>query len=336
MKRQASRAALPVLMTGFAAGLAFLALFLAGGWGPTVRADPGVTIGIDADPSQSPANQPTELGSIEDCFSIDFGQQTDIDLYITDVLELLSFSAWLFYDEAMVNVVAVDVEQFLAAGEGSSVWNASHSVPDSDGLYLVGAADIGSNQDSGSGILARLTLQGVGAGISPIWLSKAPEDIVLRNNLGDLITPASRYHGRIGVDQVDSDGDTLADMCDPDVDSDGDTIANPDDADDDDDDFSDLTEAFLGTDPLDDCPDVTGTPGLCPGPTCDGHDAWPPDNNVDTRVNILDVLNFKPSLVSQFMDPDYDRRFDLDADQRITIMDVLSLKPTINTQCSNP
>jgi hypothetical protein len=323
MKRLTNKtAALGIPMLGAIAGLAFLALFLGGGWAPTAQADPGTTIGIDADPSQSPANQPTQLGSIEECFSMDSGQQRDVDLFVTDVLELLSFSAYILYDEAVVNVVAVDVEQFLAAGAGSSVFDASHPV--FDGLYYVGASDIGTDNDSGSGVLARLTLQGVGAGISPIWLSEYPEDIVLRPNSGPDIIPDARYHGRMGVDQVDSDADTLADMCDPDVDSDGDTVFNPADADDDDDNYSDQTEAFLGTDPLDDCPNVGG------------HDAWPPDNNADGWCNVLDVLTFKPHIISQFMDPEYDRRFDMNADQNINIMDVLLLKPTINTQCSNP
>jgi len=323
MKRRTARAALSVLMISFAAGLAFLALFVASGWAPMAQAQSGVTIGIDADPSQSPANQPTSLGSREDCFSMDSGQQRDVDLFITDVLELLSFSAWLFYDEAVVNIAAVDVEQFLVS-EGGDVWNASHDTPDSDGLYWAAAAETTAGAEpSGSGVLARLTLEGVGAGISPIWLSKYPEDIIIRPSSGPDIVPDARYHARIGVDQVDSDADTLADMCDPDVDSDGDLIANPDDADDDDDNFSDLREAFLGTDPLDDCPNVVGE-----------HDAWPPDTNADTYCNVMDVLQFKPHIISQFMDPEYDRRFDLNADQKINIMDVLSLKPYIMTQCS--
>jgi hypothetical protein len=333
MKRLAGRAVLPVLMTGFAAGLAFLALFLGSGWGPTVQANPGVVIGIDADPT---GNTATSLGTIDDCRSTVTGQTVQVDLYITDVVELLSFSSWLFYDGDVVHITAIDVNQFLAAGDGSQVWNASHTTfPDSDGLYLAGAADIGTDQDSGSGVLARITLQGAGTGISPIWLSKAPEDVVLRNHNGQLIS-ASHDPGRIGVNQTDSDGDTIADMCDPDVDSDGDLTPNPADLDDDNDTFSDEKEAFIGTDPLDRCPNVTGTPGLCPGPSCDGHDAWPPDNNVDRSVSILDVLNFKPHLVSQFMDPRYDRRFDLNADQIINIIDVLVLKPTIGTTCTNP
>jgi hypothetical protein len=321
MKRLAGRAALPVSMTGFAAGLAFLALFLAGGWGPTVQANPGVIIGIDANPT---GNTATSLGTIDDCSSTVTGHTVQVDLYITDVVELLSFSSWLFYDGDVVHITAIDVNQFLAAGDGSQVWNASHTTfPDSDGLFLAGAADIGTDQDSGSGVLARITLQGVGTGISPIWLSSVPEDIVLRKHDGTLIT-ASRDPGRIGVNQVDSDGDTVADMCDPDVDSDGDTVRNPADPDDDNDTFSDEKEAFMGTDPLSRCTKVVGQ-----------DDAWPPDNTKDTWCDVMDVLTFKPHILTQFLDPDYDRRFDLNADQEINIMDVLLLKPYMGTQCTN-
>jgi hypothetical protein len=98
--------------------------------------------------------------------------------------------------------------------------------------------------------------------------------------------------------------------------------------------FNDSVEAYLGTDPLDACPDVVGSPGLCPGTSCNGDDAWPPDINVERSADILDVLLFKPYIMTSV--PPSPARFDLNADGVINILDVLLYKPIIMTQCTNP
>jgi C1A family cysteine protease/subtilisin-like proprotein convertase family protein len=98
--------------------------------------------------------------------------------------------------------------------------------------------------------------------------------------------------------------------------------------------WSDGDEGYIGTDSLDACPDVVGSPGLCPGPSCNGDDAWPPDINVDTWANILDVLLYKPIMITSV--PPSPARFDLNADGDINILDVLLYKPIIMTQCANP
>ncbi len=99
------------------------------------------------------------------------------------------------------------------------------------------------------------------------------------------------------------------------------------DGDSDDDGFDDGVESYVGTDPLDDCPD---------DPT---DDAWPPDLDIDTEVDIADVLKFRPLFLLGFPcdgDPGYDNRFDLNANGCINIADVLLYKPIIMTQCTNP
>ena len=69
-----------------------------------------------------------------------------------------------------------------------------------------------------------------------------------------------------------TDEDGLLDIGDP----------CPNDSDCDDDQFSDYIELYLGTDPVDACPDAITD------------DAWPPDMNNDTRANVLDVLLLAP------------------------------------------
>ncbi len=66
MKRLAIGGALGIIIAG---GLAVLALFLASIWGGAARANPGLTVGIDGNPSATPANTATSLGSREACIS---------------------------------------------------------------------------------------------------------------------------------------------------------------------------------------------------------------------------------------------------------------------------
>ena len=102
--------------------------------------------------------------------------------------------------------------------------------------------------------------------------------------------------------------------------------------DDDCDGFTTADEEYVGTDPLDDCPDVLGTPGLCPGPSCDGHDAWPPDSDIDRDADIVDVLKFRPYIMTSV--PPSPQRFDFDADGDIDIVDIMKYKPLIMTSCT--
>ncbi len=83
--------------------------------------------------------------------------------------------------------------------------------------------------------------------------------------------------------------------------------------------FLDSFEAYVGTDPWDDCPDDPSD------------DAWPPDINNDTWVNGLDIMRFKPVLSGP-----YDVRFDLNADGYVNVLDLMIYKPLLGTSCTNP
>ena len=134
-------------------------------------------------------------------------------------------------------------------------------------------------------------------------------------------------------DGADNDGDTVLDeapgmsgratpdlLCDPGADPDGDTITNATDPDDDDDGFSDANERSMSTDELDDCRAVAG------------HDAWPPDFNMNTVANIIDVLFFATPILSG----QHDSRFDLNGNGVVNIIDVLMFGPFMMQSCSNP
>jgi len=116
-------------------------------------------------------------------------------------------------------------------------------------------------------------------------------------------------------EQVDSDGEGLGDACDPcpnEVDCDGDQ-------------FNDYVELYVGTDPLDDCA-ATSTPND------EAIDCWPVDFDDDQDADIVDVLKFKPYILTSV--PPSPQRFDFDGDGDIDIVDILKYRPFIMTSCA--
>jgi hypothetical protein len=133
-------------------------------------AEDTVSIGVDADPT---GNTATSLGPIDSCVSLSTGDTIKVDLFVTDVTDLLAWETYFVYDMSVINIVSTDVMMFQAANSGSNVFDVSEGLPDIDGQYGVAAVDIAEPPapDSGSGVLARLTLKAVGAGVSPASLS---------------------------------------------------------------------------------------------------------------------------------------------------------------------
>jgi len=230
---------------------------------PPALGQGSTTIGVDADPTQSPANTATSLGSIESCISVATSDVFNIDIFVTDVVDLLSWEMYFQYDGSVVNVTSVNVAMFQAANPGSSVFNASESTPDSDGSFRVGAAELGVGaEDSGSGVLARLTLEAVGPGASPADLLSAmlkdKNNAYIGDTNGDSFFDGPIFNALIAVDQPDTDGDGLPDPCDDD--DDDDTI--PDESDNcplvSNTDQTDTDEDTVG-DACDNCPDIANT-----------------------------------------------------------------------------
>jgi len=96
------------------------------------------------------------------------------------------------------------------------------------------------------------------------------------------------------------------------------------DADDDNDGFDDSVEAYTGTDSLDACPD---------NPT---DDAWPPDVNMDTAVDIFDAITFLAAFPSAQGEPNYSQRLDFNPDGVIDIFDMLIFLDHFPGACANP
>jgi len=172
---------------------------------PAAYAQDETAIGVDA---ITEGNTATSLGPHDSCVSVDKGETFDVDIFIADVTDLLAWEAYLAYDNAVVQVVDRDVDMFQAADPGSSVFNTSESVPpNEDGLFRAGGTDLIDPPvgDSGSGVLARLTLEALDTGrttlsIEPIDLDEDPEP-----DIGPLLR---HINGKI---IGDTDGDSFFD-----------------------------------------------------------------------------------------------------------------------------
>lgn len=185
------------------AGVVLAAAMLAGvmvGGGKSA-AQTVASIGVDADPA---ANTATSLGPIDSCVSVSSGDTFDVDILVTDVVDLLAWEIYFIYDRGIVSIVDHDVQMFQAANEGSNIFDLSEVLPDLDARYGLAAADLAQPPapDSGSGVLARLTLKAVGPGLSPASL--APIDI---NDDGKLdLGPFLNNVRGDPIDDLDDDG----------------------------------------------------------------------------------------------------------------------------------
>jgi hypothetical protein len=135
--------------------------------GAETAAQEPTTLALDADPS---GNSNTSVGDIQECVEVALGAVLEVDVVIMGVKNLLAWESPFVYDKAILKVTAIDVRRFQSANPRSNVINVSESVPNSSGRFYMGAADIGKAYDSGSGTLARLTLETIGKGLSPLEL----------------------------------------------------------------------------------------------------------------------------------------------------------------------
>jgi len=129
----------------------------------------------------------TESRAIETCTAIGVGERVEIDVVLSGLptangrnLGLGAFQFTLVYDETKLKVVAADVNMLLASVSGSQPFAVTEPVTSeeaNDGTWIIGALDAGSNApelaEKSDGVLARITLEGVAAGVSAVALEDA-------------------------------------------------------------------------------------------------------------------------------------------------------------------
>ena len=132
----------------------------------TVLAE-GPTLAIDAG---SDGNGPDSVGEIEDCVAVDVGDQFQVDIVIMDVTDLLAWEVPLDYDPAVLTVIEHDVKLFQGANPGSAPIDISSETPDTSGFHSLSAFESSDPPavDSGSGVLARVTLEATAKGESKL------------------------------------------------------------------------------------------------------------------------------------------------------------------------
>jgi hypothetical protein len=208
---QRSSAALIVLTLALALGTGALSLpgkltdMAADAFGGQAHAQqPETRIGVDADSS---GNTDLSLGTIDDCVVIGEGESHTVDIFVENVNDLLAWEAVLTFEPLVLQVVDADVSLFMAANAGSDVQDVSGALPDSDGRYWLQAFDAADPPapDSGSGVLARVTVKGVGPGVSQLDLPLSDLDGDGKPDEGPLLRD-------VDVNSIgDENGDTLFD-----------------------------------------------------------------------------------------------------------------------------
>lgn len=176
-------------------------------------------ISIDMDPSSSPANTATSIGSREFCARIDVNGVQDADEDGVDTLELdvtvgpegipaehpmMGFQAGILYDPSAVHVVDSDVHLLLSAIEGSDPFDASHPLPNTDGKFFASALDIGTPitdvAEHGAGVLARISIKANDSAASGIHHLLIRDESYTVDPQNEAFLPVVLNHGVVAID----------------------------------------------------------------------------------------------------------------------------------------
>ena len=170
-------------------GLALgLLLFLAWQSFPA-SAQSEVQIGIEVVSGGSSA---TNVNSADACTPVSSGDSVDVNIYIRDVTDLIAWEAYLKFDEDRLAFVSADPKLFLQNEPGSKLLTLSE--PLSKGRHFIGAADSSAAAESGSGVLARITLVATAAGIARVDLLTADVNGDGRLDIGPRLTSIGGGH----------------------------------------------------------------------------------------------------------------------------------------------
>jgi len=157
--------------------------------------------------SPAPAAALAPSLAVDECIEVSSGDTFVVTISVAGVTNLLAWDIYYAYDRSIIEVVGRDVRQFLDGEPNSNVFDLSDPLPNTNGLYRIGAADTGGpgTEEDGSGVLASLTLRARGEGVS--WSSLGPFDANADGvaDLGPTLTESGGDH--IG----DADGDGIFD-----------------------------------------------------------------------------------------------------------------------------
>ncbi len=121
-------------------------------------------LGVDVVTSGNTANS---LSDVEGCAAVNVGDRFTVDIFARDVQRLEAWELRFAYDHRVVEVVDHDYGMFLlSTAPGGSIFPSLFDTETPD-RYFLAAAEFSGTADSGSGVLARITLHAVAHGMSP-------------------------------------------------------------------------------------------------------------------------------------------------------------------------
>jgi hypothetical protein len=189
-------------MVGALALLAALLLFQVQGAHATADIN---LLAVDTNPTAAPANTATSLGSIEPCksFVAAANQVFDIDVVVDSTPAMAAFGFDLIYNPAVLKVTALNVNLLLnSTPPAGAILHFTDATPDADGDFQVGEADLGGGLDGGAGVLARITMQVVGVGVSTLDISQDPNFLgnpYVNNSFGNPYSIGAVHNGEVRV-----------------------------------------------------------------------------------------------------------------------------------------
>lgn len=153
-------------------------------------------IGVDMQPA---TNNAASLGRLQPCTEASVGSTFPVDIFIANVPSLSAWELRLDFDPEVVDVEAADYSQMLVSAQPSGSVFPSLFELEKTGRYFMAATEINGSPDSGSGVLAHLTVRAVGHGSSQISITASP------GSHGPRVTGAG------GIPVGDDDGDKVWD-----------------------------------------------------------------------------------------------------------------------------
>jgi len=155
-----------------------------------------VELSTDTNPG---ANTATTLGPRDGCVSVSHDDTLDVDITVSDVNDLVAWELYLQFDPTVVEVVDSNVDMLLGSNPRSSLIRKSDSFV---GRYFMGAADRRLQGESGSGVLARVTLRAMAKGISDVEILYFDFDRDGDDDFGPRLTDSKGNH----IGDVTGDG----------------------------------------------------------------------------------------------------------------------------------
>lgn len=135
------------------------------------RAQSSTYLGLDL---VSDGNSAAFLDSVQDCVEVQVGDLLPLDIFIGDAHELQAFELRFAFDPELLRMAGHDFEQFLiTTAPRGSVFPTLFEM-EKPGRYFLAAAEFRGTPDSGSGVLARLTMEVLAPGRSPVAIVTDP------------------------------------------------------------------------------------------------------------------------------------------------------------------